>query len=301
MIKKILITGAWKYSNEEYAYLENLGYDIVFVQNEKDDLSQEAYEAEYIICNSLFMYHDIKNFSVLKAIQLTSAGYDRVPMEYIKEHGILVYNAKGVYSKPMAEFALCGVLNLYKKSRFFTENQKKHIWEKHRGLCELSGKNVCIIGCGDIGTECAKRFKAFECNIIGIEKYLGEKKCFDKIVSIDDIDSVLPDADIIVLTVPLTEETHNMINESRLELLKSTAVIVNISRGGVIDTQALIEILPQLGGAVLDVFEDEPLAESSPLWDMENVIITPHNSFVGEKNSDRLWRIVITNLNNTEN
>ena len=296
MIKRILITGAWKYSDKEYAYLKSKGYDIVFVQNEKDKLPQEAYDAEYIICNALFMYHDIKKFPSLKAVQLTSAGYDRAPVEYMKEHNIALYNAKDVYSKPMAEFALYGVLNLYKNSKFFAENQKKHLWEKHRSLLELTDKTVCIIGCGSVGRECANRFKAFDCNVIGVERESFNCEYFNEIVDTGSIDRVLPLADIVVLTVPLTDETYHLIDRNRLELLKSTAVIVNISRGGVIDTQALAEMLPQLGGAVLDVFEEEPLAENSPLWDMENVIITPHNSFVGEKNGDRLFRVISENL-----
>lgn len=295
-MKKILITGAWKYSEDEYAYLLEKGYDICFVQNEKDELPPEAYQAEFIICNSLFVYHNIEKFTCLKAVQLTSAGYDRVPMEYTKEHGIAVYNAKNVYSKPMAEFAVCGVLTLYKKFGFFAENQKNHKWAKHRGLLELTDKAVCIVGCGDVGKECARKFKAFDSRVIGVDKYPAEHPCFDEMFCIEDIDKILPCADILVLSVPLTEETYHLIDKDRLELLKSTAVIVNISRGAVADTEALIGALPNLGGAVLDVFEEEPLSENSPLWDMENVIITPHNSFVGEKNGERLFRVIAENL-----
>ena len=125
-MKKLLITGAWKYTQQQYDSIEQMGYDICFVQNEQDELPQEAYEAETVICNGLFLYHNIEEFIYLKVIQLTSAGFDRVPLEYIKEHGIKIYNAKGVYSIPMAEYAFCGVLSLYKKSRFFYDNQKKN-------------------------------------------------------------------------------------------------------------------------------------------------------------------------------
>lgn len=295
-MKKILITGAWKYSEDEYTYLLERGYDICFVQNEKDELPPEACQAEFIICNSLFVYHSIEKFTCLKAVQLTSAGYDRVPMDYAREHGITVYNAKNVYSKPMAEFAVGGVLELYKKFGFFAENQKKHKWEKHRGLLELTDKAVCIVGCGDVGKECARKFKAFDCRVIGVDKYPAEHPHFDEMFDIADIDKILPCADILVLSVPLTEETYHLIGKDRLELLKGTGVIVNISRGAVVDTEALTSALPNLGAAVLDVFEKEPLSENSPLWDMENVIITPHNSFVGEKNGERLFRVIAENL-----
>ena len=99
-------------------------------------------------------------------------------------------------------------------------------------------------------------------------------------------------ADIVVLTVPLTEQTRHLINESRFRLLKPTAVIVNIARGAVIDTEALLKYIDNLGGAVLDVFEEEPLDKASSLWEKQNVILTPHNSFVGERNAERLRKIV---------
>jgi len=296
MLKKLLITGAWKFTAKEWAHLKNTGYDICFVQNESDELPDEAYQAEAVICNGLFLHHDIAKFEKLKVVQLTSAGYDRVPMDFIKEHNIAIYNARGVYSKPMAEFAINGVLNLYKKCRFFMENQKNHRWEKCRDLWELSEKMVCIVGCGSVGQECAKRFSAFDCNVVGIDMYVNDSAHFDKIYNVEQLDQILTNADIVVLTVPLTEDTYHLMNKKRLGFLKERAVIVNISRGGVLDTQALVEVLPKLGGAVLDVFEEEPLSEDSLLWDFENVILTPHNSFVGEGNGDRLFNIIINNL-----
>ena len=297
-MKKLLITGAWKYKESEYKELAQMGYDICFVQNEQDSLPMEAFDAEVVICNGLFMYHDIQLFKKLKKIQLTSAGFDRVSMTYINEKGIEIYNAKGVYSKPMAEFAIGGVLQIYKQSRFFSENQKKHYWEKHRGLWELSDKTVCIIGCGSVGSECAKRFSAFECRVVGVDLYPSENAYFERIVGMEQLDETLQYADIVILSLPLTKETHHIIDEKRFALMKSKVVLVNISRGQTVDTQAMIKYLPQLGGAVLDVFEEEPLLETSALWDMENVIITPHNSFVGEMNNERLNEIIMRNMLN---
>ena len=251
---------------------------------------------EGIIGNAIFLSHPIEKFVNLKYIQLTSAGFDRVPMEYVKEHGIEIHNAKGVFSIPMAEFAVAGVLELYKKMRFFHENQKKHNWEKHRGLLELFGKTVVIVGCGDVGIECTKRFRAFGCTVIGVNRTVRKNEVFDRIVPLSDIETILPEADLVVLTVALTEETRHLMNAKRLKLLKCSAILVNIARGGIIDTNALIDCLPNIGGAVLDVFEEEPLDENSPLWDMENVLITPHNSFVGDGNKDRLGVVFLSGL-----
>ena len=292
----LLITGAWQQAKEYIPTIESKGHQVQFLQFERDELPCEYEWVEGIIGNGIFLSHPIEKFVNLKYIQLTSAGFDRVPMDYVKEHGIEIHNARGVYSVPMAEFAVAGVLELYKKIRFFHENQKKHNWEKHRGLLELFGKTVVIVGCGDVGIECAKRFRAFGCTVIGVNRTVKEKVAFDRIVPLSEIDMVLRGADVVVLTVALTEETRRLMNAKRLKLLKGSAILVNIARGGVIDTNALIDCLPNIGGAVLDVFEGEPLDEKSPLWDMENVLITPHNSFVGDGNHNRLRKLILEKI-----
>ena len=192
---------------------------------------------------------------------------------------------------------LCGVLQLYKHSRFFAENQAQGRWEKHRGLLELAGKNVCIIGCGDVGTACAERFRAFGCRVTGVNRSRRENAAFHRIVLLEQLDEVLPEADIVVLAVALTGQTKHLMDAARLAKMKQGAVLVNIARGALVDTQALIRGLEtHLGGAVLDVFEEEPLKEDSPLWHMPQVIITPHNSFVGDGNRQRLDRLIMDNL-----
>ena len=252
---------------------------------------------EGVICNGLFVHHAIERFTFLKYIQLTSAGFDRVPMAYVRQKGIQIHNARGVYSVPMAEMAVCGVLQLYKQSRFFATNQADCRWEKHRTLLELSGKTVCIVGCGDVGKECAKRFSAFDCRVVGVNIRPKTLPYFEKIVLLEHLEEVLPQADVVILAVPLAPETEHLMNAAHFALMKPGAVLVNIARGPVVDTQAMIDALEnRLGGAVLDVFEEEPLCPDSPLWQMENVIITPHNSFIGDNSQDRLWRVVENNL-----
>ena len=217
-------------------------------------------------------------------------------MNYVEEHQIKIHNARGVYSIPMAEFAIAGVLQLYKQTRFFSNNQKNHQWIKHRDLLELNGKKDCIVGCGSVGTECAKRFSAFGCHVVGIDLYPREDEYYQEMLHLKMLDDVLYQMDIIVLTLPLTEETHYLMNDGRFKQLKEGAVLVNIARGAVVDTEALIKNLDKLGGAVLDVFEEEPLSGDSELWDREDVILTPHNSFVGENNQKRLLEVIMENL-----
>lgn len=296
---KLLITGAISWEEKEIAELKELGHEIIFIQDERIPLNRQninVEDIEGVICNGLFLYNDINSFKKLKYIQLTSAGFDRVPLEYIKTNKITIYNAKGVYSIPMAEFVLFGVLQIYKKSKFFYTNQKYKCWKKNREILELFRKKVCIIGCGNVGTECAKRFNAFGCDVIGIDIYSGEDKNYKKIFGLEKLDEVISRSDVIVLTLPLTENTKYLINYQKLQLLKEGAILINIARGAIIETEALIQRAPYLGGIILDVFEEEPLLENNELWNMENVIITPHNSFIGDGNRRRLQKLIIKNL-----
>ena len=292
----LLVTGAWSDGKNCIPELEAMGHSVCFLQYEKDNLPCEYTWVEGVICNGLFLSHPIERFTNLRYIQLTSAGFDRVNMDYVKAHGIAIHNARGVYSIPMAEFALCGVLQLYKQAAFFRENQKRHLWEKHRGLLELSGKMVLIVGCGSVGNECAKRFKAFGCEVIGVDLFPREDSLYSEILPLDQLNEALQQADIVVLTLPLTEQTKRLMNEERFSLMKDGATLANIARGAIIDITALLNHIDRLTGAVLDVFEEEPLSEDSPLWDKQNIILTPHNSFVGKGNRVRLIAIVFKNL-----
>ena len=292
----LLVTGAWPDGKNCIAELETMGHTVTFMQFEKDALPCSYDWAEGVICNGLFLTHPIEQFTNLRYIQLTSAGFDRVDMDYVKSQGIKIHNARGVYSIPMAEFALCGVLQLYKQAAFFRENQRNHLWEKHRGLLELAGKNVLIVGCGSVGNECAKRFKAFDCSITGVDLFPREDSLYSEMLPLDKLDNALKQADIVVMTLPLTEQTKYLIDNSKLSLMKDGATLVNIARGAIIDTKVLLNHIDRFTGAVLDVFEEEPLNENSPLWDKPNIILTPHNSFVGERNGERLKEIIVSNL-----
>ncbi len=275
----LLVTGAWSDGKNCISELEAMGHNVTFMQYEKDALPCDYEWVEGVICNGLFLTHQIEKFINLKYIQLTSAGFDRVDMNYVKAHNIEIHNARGVYSIPMAEFAVCGVLQLYKQAAFFRENQKQHLWEKHRGLLELAGKNVLIVGCGSVGNECAKRFKAFDCTITGVDLYPREDSLYNEMLPLDKLDEALSQTDVVVLTLPLTEQTRHLIDESKLSFMKDGATLVNIARGAIIDTNALQNHIDRFTGAVLDVFE-----------------VTPHNSFVGEGNGNRLKEMILSNL-----
>lgn len=292
----LLITGAWREAEAHFHQLKEQGHTISFMRQEDGPLPCDPQWVEGVICNGLFLYHPIESFSNLRYIQLTSAGFDRVPMEHVREKGIEIHNARGVYSIPMAEFALAGVLSIYKGLGQFQRQQERHVWQKNRELRELAGKTVLIIGCGDVGTECAKRFQAFGCRVIGVNRTMQESPEFERVHPLAELDAMLPEADVVVLTLGLSAETRHLMDARRLSLMKPGSVLVNLARGGLIDTAALPQALDRIGGAVLDVFEEEPLPADSPLWDAENTLITPHNSFVGDGVADRLWKCIRENL-----
>ena len=289
----ILITGAWQEAKEHIAEIEKLGHKVVFLQQEKDELPIVEEWVEGVICNGLFLYHPIERFINLRYIQLTSAGFDRVDLKYVKEKEIAIKNARGVYSIPMAEFVLARVLEQYKRLETFRDQQKEKTWNKIRDLLELFDKRVLIIGCGSVGTECAKRFKAFGCEVVGVDVIPRMDINYSCMVDLEMLDDELENADVIVLTLPLTDETKGLIDRKRLELIKSNGILANIARGAIVE-QGDLEKWD--GIAILDVFEEEPLEKSSPLWKKENFFITSHNSFVGEKNNNRLHTVIMRNL-----
>ena len=291
----VLVTGAFQLNSGELAALEAAGHKVFTHSDERTPVEQpEHYEA--VVCNGLFLHNPIERFTNLRLIQLTSAGLDRVPLDYIRNHGIELHNAAGVYSVPMAEFAVCGILQLYKQSRFFAANQAQHKWEKHRNLLELSGKRVCILGCSDVGREIAKRLKAFGCRITGVNRTVRVLLDFDELLPLDKLPDAAAACDILVCCIALTPETRGIVSKEIFGRLHDGAIFVNVARGALADEAALTKWLQSGGRAVLDVFEEEPLPESSPLWDMENVILTPHNSFGGAGNRTRLWETISKSL-----
>lgn len=293
---KLLITGAWDQGKESIPCIEEMGHTVIFMQQEKDMLPCPPSWAEGVICNGLFLYHSIETFSSLQYIQLTSVGFDRMPMAYIQEHGIEIHNAGDVFSIPMAEHAVACALWFYRGLGLFCKNQRAHLWKKQRNLLELNGKTVLIIGFGNAGKACAARFSALGCHIIYVNKRSDSAEGSSNQWVAMELHDGLKEADIIVVAVPLTDKTRGMINDDSLKQMKDNALLINISRGEIIKTDALLKHLPRMIGAALDVFEEEPLPADSPLWDYENVLITPHNSFVGDGNENRLRSIILEKL-----
>ena len=295
---KLLLTGAFNYTDAQIAALKSAGFEITYVQNELEKLNIDCSDFDAVVCNSLFRLNSPEKFTNLKVVQLTSVGYDRIQVSDFVKRGIALFNAKGVYNVPMAEWAVLKALEIYKDSRFFLKNQEQKVWEKNRNLRELYGKTVLIIGAGNIGQECAKRFKAFGTKVIGADIHDTKCEYIDEFFYMDRLSSAIKLCDIAVLCLPLTESTYHLIDEETLSFFKSDAVLINISRGKIVNEAHLIDALKEerLYGAALDVFEEEPLSPQSPLWSLPGVYISPHNSFASDAVSQRLFELIYKNL-----
>ncbi len=295
---KLLVAGAWQPNEAQLDALESMGHRIYLHPREDAPLSPAAHEVEGVIANGLFLHHPIASFEALRYVQLTSVGCERVPMAYVWQKGITLHTASGVYAAPMAEFAVGALLGLYKEWGYFREGQAACRWQKNRGLREVGGKRICIVGCGHVGDACAARLQAFGCSVVGVTAHPREDARYEVQHPPEALLQAMEAADVVILSLPLTRETHHMIGHRELACLREGGILINLSRGGIVDTAALMDILrarPDLA-AVLDVQETEPLPSDSPLWRMENVYITPHNSFVGDRNAERLWRLILANL-----
>lgn len=294
----LLLTGCFNYTESQKEKLTSLGYRIHFMQQEKDILPLAASEVDATVCNGLFLTHHIEDFSRLKFIQLTSAGFDRVPVDYIKAKGIMLHNARGVYSVPMAEWALFRVLEHYKQGWFFKKGQEHHQWTKHRGLRELAGSQVAVVGAGNVGQEVAKRFRALDCHVTGFDIHTNDTPFFDEMVLTTSLLKRMETYDIVVITAPLLPSTRGLISYDVMKGMKENATLVNIARGGLIDQEALVTIFTERKDlfAALDVFEAEPLDGESPLWKMDNVAVSPHNSFVSDRNNKRMFDLIYQHL-----
>lgn len=294
----LLLTGCFNYTESQKERLTSLGYQIYFMQQEKESLPLAAENVDATVCNGLFLTHNIEEFSQLKFIQLTSAGFDRVPVDYIQTKGIVLHNARGVYSVPMAEWALFRVLEHYKHGWFFKNEQEHHRWTKYRGLRELAGSRVAVVGAGNVGQEVAKRFGALGCHVTGFDIHTNNTPFFDEMALTTSLLERVGVYDVVVITAPLLPSTRGLISYDVMKGMKENATLVNIARGGLIDQEALIAVFNQRKDlfAALDVFATEPLEADSPLWKMENIAISPHNSFVSDRNNERMFDVMYQHL-----
>lgn len=240
----------------------------------------------------------------LKWIHTFSAGINPIMDSPIRDLPVRLTNSKGIHGKAMALTTMGYVIGFLRNFPEVLRRQQRHEWNKgfSNPLREAVGSTLTIIGAGAIGQEIARMAKALEMNVIGVKRTVEKLENFDEVYGNAEMEKAIATADFVVVVTPLTDETFHMIGEKQLRAMKETAVLINIARGPIVDEQALIRALQEgtIAGAALDATEEEPLEKDSPLWDMENVIITPHCSADSELYMERAVELFCKNLERYE-
>lgn len=293
---KVLFTK--RFSEEKMKSFSELDYEVIYISEDEVSYRDDISEVDLLVCYNPFETLDISKLKKLKWIQLFSVGIDQLPKQKVREKGIIVTNNRSGFSIPMGEWIVMKILELLKNSKGFYDKQREKKWQPDSTLLELYNKTVCFIGTGSIALEAAKRLQGFGVNITGINSTGRRAEYFNSCHPMKEMSYALSQADVVVISIPYTKETHHLINDDSINTIKKGAYLINIARGSIIRETALIEALRNgnIHGAALDVFAEEPLSAESPLWEMGNVIITPHNSWISEMRTERRYNIVYENL-----
>ncbi|MDO9628332.1 MAG: D-2-hydroxyacid dehydrogenase [Acholeplasmataceae bacterium] len=253
-----------------------------YPEHQFSTVMEDSYDADIIICMPGFVTKEnLDNFHKLKWIQLLTAGYNTIDLEYIKNRNILLTYAKDVFSIQIAEDVFSKILYFNRNIGIYHDQIKSGLWKHTQVLHEICHSTVGIIGAGSIGTEIAKRMKSFDAKVIGYRRSKGEHEFYDVMYrDRKGFEKLLKTSDYIIISIPLNKETYHLIGVNEFKMMKSTAILINVARGEIIDQKALIEALEnkKIRGAGLDVTTPEPLPENDLLWSTRNVFITPHNS-----------------------
>ena len=213
----------------------------------------------------------------------------------------LITRASGVHAQPLAEFCLMVMLMHTRRHDLMAAQQAERRWERFAGS-DLQGRTLVVVGLGGVGAEVARMSAALGLKVVGVGRTPDGARYGDlpleRYVPVASLDSVLPQADFLVLIVPHTPATEGLIGAERLAALPRGAVLINIGRGDLVDEEALVEALRSghLGGAGLDVFREEPLSETSPLWTLPNVLVSPHSASTSHRENERITDLFLDNL-----
>jgi phosphoglycerate dehydrogenase-like enzyme len=270
----------------------------------KEDTLQRAAEAEVLVVTGFWSAEVLKRAERLKFIQVCGAGYNQFDLEAIKARGIRLCHGSGVNRNAVSDHAMAMMLAITRRLSEAHSNQKTQHWrgmisDRGKREDELAGKTLLIFGMGGIGERLARLAKAFEMRVIGFKRDPSQHGAIaDEVHASADFANYLGQADMVALTCPLTAETNKIIDAKALEAMRETAYLINVARGGCVDSDALVASLQSgsIAGAALDVTEPEPLPIDSPLWAMDNVLITPHTGGETQSYEDNVVDMLLANL-----
>jgi phosphoglycerate dehydrogenase-like enzyme len=247
------------------------------VAKSDDETRTHLPEAEVLVTQR-FEESFLDDADELAWIQGLSAGYDMYPLDRLESMGVRLTNASGVHAEPIGEQILGYLLVFERNIHTGVHQQRDGVWQQYYGG-ELADQTVGIVGLGAIGTRAAELCSGVGMEVLGTKRDLSEAPdAADEVFAPDDLDELLARSDYVVLACPLTEETEGLLDRAAFERMPDSGVVVNIARGGILVQDDLVAALEdgELRGAALDVFDEEPLPEESPLWDRRDVVLTPH-------------------------
>jgi phosphoglycerate dehydrogenase-like enzyme len=236
----------------------------------------------------------------LKWFQTMSAGVDRFLDDNFRKSSVIMTSVSGIHATPIGEFVLQLMLMFAKQAPLAFQQKQQRQWKSFLAM-ELRSRIIGIVGLGHIGREVARLAKAFGMRVVATRRSAGKSqraRYVDRLFAPGQLLQLLAESDFVVLTLPLTKETHRIIGEAELRSMKPTAYLINIARGNLIDEEALVQALEEhrIAGAGLDVFATEPLPAGSRLWELPNVIISPHIAGGMEDYVDRATEVFAENL-----
>ena len=270
----------------------------------RDALNEQIGAADVLVISGFWHNQLLERAPNLRFIQSIGAGTDQFPLDDLRQRGIRLANASGVNRNAVSEHGLAMVLAFARHLHTGRDNQRRHHW---RGMIsdiasredELGHKTLLIVGLGKIGSRLARLAKAFDMRVLATKRDpTTATASADEVHTPDRLPDLLPQADFVVLTCPLTPETEKLIDGEALARMKPSAYLINVARGGCVDEPALFAALQNgaIAGAGIDHFWEEPLPADSPFWDLENVLITPHTAGETRMYEENLLDILQENL-----
>lgn len=283
---------------------------IRFVTNEECDHLFAGYdmaEVEMAILQPFYFRKPfLEKLPALKIAQITGAGYDAVEIEELRKKQVVLCNTRGVMSVSIAEDVFAKLLFFTRKLRVVEQDRQEHKWDtfgQNQWMCtcyeDVYGKTLGIMGCGSIGTEIAKRAKAFGMQVNVFAPSKKENAYVDKWYSGEEaLKAFYKTCDYIVVSMPLKDSTRHMISKEAFREMKQSAIFINIARGPIVDTDALLYALEthEIRAAALDVFEQEPLPPDSPMWEAPNLLLTSHKAGMGDSWKGFIGSLIMRNI-----
>ena len=255
----------------------SLGSDVHFYTTE-DEIAEDDFDADIIYG---FAPKIVKTSKTLKWLCVPWAGVDSIMTpNYFANENCLLTNSAGAYGVSISEHMIATALVMMRRLDEFMEETRNGKWLSPRPQKSLKDCKITVLGTGDIGTNFAKRARAFEpASIVGVcRSGKSSESVYDKVIPVSELDSILPETELLAMSLPATDETKGILSRKRMSLLPDASYIINVGRGSAIDEDALAENLESghIAGAALDVFQTEPLPSESKLWKTKNLLITPH-------------------------